>query len=282
MSDIFQVNVGDLRVTALPDGHIPLPRDIFLDVDENQFNAALNSAGLPIGNYDSPVNAFMIEKDGHVHLVDAGAGTLVPSLGKVSAQIIAAGYKLEQIETLIVTHLHPDHVGGTINADGDAIFPNATLVVHEADQAFWTNPDNRAAADDDGKSYFDLASQVLSIYQERVRLIVGEEQIFPGVTALPLPGHTPGHCGLVLSSENDQLLIWSDIVHMQYLQLKDPNVSVAFDVDAQSAAIQRKRILDQATTDNLLIAGMHLSYPGIGRVEKAADGQGYYFVPDHH
>ncbi|MCY4289907.1 MAG: MBL fold metallo-hydrolase [Aestuariivita sp.] len=279
MNGIYQVKVGDFRVTAISDGHIPLPRETFIGVDEDQFNAALTAASLPEGDYEAPINAFIVEQNGRVHLVDSGAGTLLPSLGKVGGRIIEAGYAPEQVETLFVSHLHPDHVGGATDDNGP-VFPNAALIVHEADHAFWTNPDNRASADDGAKLYFDIASNTLTAYQERLRLISGEEQVISGVTALPLPGHTPGHCGFTLSSGSDQLLIWSDIVHMQYLQLKDPNVAVAFDTDPQSAAIQRKKILDQAASDHLLVAGMHLAFPGMGQVEKAADGQGYWFVPN--
>lgn len=270
--------VGDIKVTMIGDGFMPATSDILPTVDEDQFQAALKDAGLPAGTYPNAINAFVLEIGGAVHLIDAGGAGMMPSVGLLAERLPQAGYSADQVKSLIVTHLHPDHILGATNDDG-AAFPNAEMIVSEADHAFWTNPDIKAGAPDEAKMYFDMAVGAVNAYGDRLRLFSGDADVMTGVTAVPLPGHTPGHCGMAISSNGEDLLIWSDIVHMQYLQFADPDVTVAFDIDPDAAAATRKKIFDQVATDRLRIAGMHLQYPGVGYVEKAGSG-GYRLVHD--
>jgi len=276
---IHSFDVGSIKLTMIADGVIPLPAEIFPTLDEDVFRSTLSRVGVSSDTFPAAVNAFVIEIDETVHLVDAGAGsTIAPTLGKVSERLGTAGYAPEQIQSLIVSHLHPDHIGGAVS-EGRAVFPNAEMIVSETEHAFWTDPDNRANAPEDSQPFFDMATGAINAYEDRLRLLSGEADVITGITALPLPGHTPGHCGFAISSGRDNLLIWADIVHMQHLQFNDPEVYLAFDVDPEQAVATRKKVLDQVAVDNLAIAGMHLLYPGTGQVEKKTSG-GYQFIQD--
>jgi glyoxylase-like metal-dependent hydrolase (beta-lactamase superfamily II) len=178
---------------------------------------------------------------------------------------------------VLATHLHPDHVGGLIDDQGRAVFPNAELVVHEAEPRFWNDDTVMANAPDDMKAFVTLARTTMAAYGNRMRQ-VSQGEVLPGITAVPAPGHTPGHTGWLLSSGGDSLLIWGDIVHMPGVQFARPDVGVGFDVDGAQAIATRQRIMDMAATDRLRVAGMHLDFPAFGHV--ARTGQGYTFVPE--
>ncbi len=273
-SGYHQFNVGDLKVTMVSDGFFPMTADVLPTVDDDKLQDVLATAGLPAGIYESAVNAFIIDDGKDVHLVDAGGAGMVDSLGKLTENMAAAGYTPDQVKSLIVTHLHPDHIGGAV-VDGKAAFPNAEMVVSADDHGFWTNPDIKAGAPDDAKPFFEMAAGAVDAYSDRLKLIGDNKEVAPGVTSVSLPGHTPGHTGFILSSGNETLMLWADIVHMQYLQFDDPSVSLVFDIDPDLAVATRRKVLDQVATDNMKVAGMHLRHPGIGHVEKV--GSSYRF-----
>lgn len=270
--------VGDITVTAISDGHIDLAPALFSGVKESEFEAALKAAYLRPGAYTGSVNAFVIDTGSKTYIVDAGTGaSLGPTLGKLDANLAAAGFSASDISVLLATHLHPDHVGGSVK-DGKPVFENAEFVVSDADRAFWSNPANRAQADEPAKAFFDLATASLKAYGDRVRVVAGGAEAVPGIAAVALPGHTPGHTGYRVTSGKDTLLIWGDIVHAAPLQLPRPELTLSFDVNQPLAAKTRKALLQQVAADRTLVAGAHLPFPGIGHIEAVKDG-GYRFVP---
>ncbi|MEO0831485.1 MAG: MBL fold metallo-hydrolase, partial [Pseudomonadota bacterium] len=177
---------------------------------------------------------------------------------------------------LLVTHLHPDHVGGRVGETSVAL-PNAEMVVGTQDHSFFTSEEMKAQAPDGFKPFFDMAVAAAGQFGERVTLIDGEASIAPGITAMPLPGHTPGHMGFMLESGGEQLLIWGDILHVPAVQFARPDVTLAFDADPDTARASRTKVLDMVATDKLMVAGMHMSFPGLGYVERASEG--YRLVP---
>jgi glyoxylase-like metal-dependent hydrolase (beta-lactamase superfamily II) len=270
--------VGDFIITALSDGSVDLAPELFGGVKEKEFHEALKAAYLKPGAYKGSVNAFIIDSGSKTYLVDAGTGAaLGPTLGKLEANLTAAGFSPPDIATLLVTHLHPDHIGGSFK-DGKPVFANAEFVVADADRAFWSNPANRSQADEAAKAFFDMATASLQAYGERVRIVADGAEAVPGITAVELPGHTPGHTGYRVASGGDTLLIWGDIVHAAPLQLPRPERTLSFDVNQPLAAKTRKALLKQVAADRTLVAGAHLPFPGIGYIEAAKNG-GYRFVP---
>jgi glyoxylase-like metal-dependent hydrolase (beta-lactamase superfamily II) len=157
------------------------------------------------------------------------------------------------------------------------LFPNAELLMHEAEPAHWRDDARRSKADERKRMYFDTARKRLDAYAGQLRTIAGGD-VFPGIEAIPIPGHTPGHTAYSISSGSESLLIWGDIVHVPEVQIARPEVGIAFDTDQEEAAKTRRRILDMVATDHVLVAGMHLNFPGYAHVVR--DGSSYALVPE--
>jgi len=271
--------VGAAKVTAISDGYLPIGPETLSGVDADTFKDRLEGVHMNPESHLTGVNSFLIETGDKRILIDAGSGNAMgPTLGNLSTSLPALGIDPASITHLIATHLHPDHVGGVL-PEGQNIFSNAELIVSQDDLAFWTNPDMAAAAPDGFKFFFDLASNVVSSFGDRIKPVSGEADLGMGLTALPMPGHTPGHMGIMLEDSNEQLLIWGDIIHVAPVQLADPTVTIAFDTDGETAAKTRARVMDMATTDKLLIAGAHMSFPSVGYLEKADTGYRWFDAP---
>ncbi len=267
---ICRKRIGSTIVTALSDGYFGMAFDVFLGLDPAEGEALLRGAHRP-----SPprieVNAFLLEHRGKRILVDTGCGAhLGPTVNMLRANLAAAGVNGAAIDAILCTHIHPDHTNGLINGSGEPVFPNAEVYIHNSDAAFWLSEENRAKAPDALKIQFDWARASFAPYKDRVRLI-GSGEVLPGVDAIALPGHTPGHCGYVVHSDGEALLIWGDAVHSISIQAARPDVTFAADVDGDMARDTRLRLFDQVVTDRLLITGMHLDSPGFGYLTRDAN-----------
>lgn len=270
--------VGDRAVTALLDGALQIDRSQLTGVDDEAYEAAMRDAYRDPASYRSAVNGFLVDAPEGVILVDAGTGTAMgPDLGRLPDNLQAAGVAPEDVTLLIATHLHPDHVGGAV-VDGAARFPNAEMVVHRADRDFWLDEATRNAAPAEAQPFFDLAASVVEAYGDRLRIVEGDEEVAPGLTTMHLPGHTPGHMGVMLDGGGDAgLLMWADIVHVPPVQFAMPQVTIGFDTDPSQAAETRAAILDRVASDRLMVAGAHMTFPGLANI--ATDGDGYRDVP---
>ena len=169
----------------------------------------------------------------------------------------------------------PGSRDGLPTADGKVAFPNAEVAVSELDYKFWLDEGIASRAPSDMQGFFKLARDAMKLYGDRVKRFTAPTEVSPGVQALPAPGHTIGHTMYRISSGKDQLLIWGDIVHVQALQFARPGASLAFDSDQAQAAATRKRVFDMSAKDGVMVAGMHLSFPGLGYVERGAGGYAY-------
>jgi glyoxylase-like metal-dependent hydrolase (beta-lactamase superfamily II) len=275
---VYHRRVGAITVTALNDGHQDVAMSTVLGIPAEEAAAMLHAAYRPVPRRTA-VNAFLIRSGGRVALVDTGCGPARPTVGRVAANLAAAGLGPEQVDVVLLTHMHPDHWGGLSDATGTPRFPGAELKLHQAEHAHWHDDAAMGRLADPARRemFFLDARRRLAPYRDRMTLFTGGE-VFPGVTALPLPGHTPGHTGFLISSGRDSLLIWGDIVHVPELQVPRPEVVMAVDVDPTAAEATRRRIFDQVAADRLAVAGMHLHFPAFAHL--ARGGGGYSLVPD--
>jgi glyoxylase-like metal-dependent hydrolase (beta-lactamase superfamily II) len=268
--------IGDIAVTALSDGVLATGLDVVLGIDKAEAERlAGKTAGEPV---DIAVNAFLLELNGRYVLVDAGSGnTLGPTLGKLTDNLRAAGIAPERIDTILLTHLHSDHSNGLVDDDERPIYPNAQLVLHEAEAAFWLDCDEASGASERIRRNIAKARVTTAPYRERMRA-VRDGEVLPGVSAMLLAGHTPGHTGWLIQSRNESLLIWGDLVHLASIQVPCPDAALVFDVDPQAACAMRRRMFDRVAADKLRLAGAHLDSPGFGMIVRK--GTGFAFEPD--
>lgn len=274
---VYHRRVGDVVVTAISDGFLDGTLDVLRNISQDEARRILADNFRPARR--TAVNAFLIWSAGRLALIDTGSGNyLQPTAGKVLANIAAARVDPAAIEAVLLTHMHPDHSAGLTDMTTlKRNFPNAELVMHENEPAHWFDDGRMAQGTDrEKKLYFQAGREQVAAYKDRWRLF-RQGEVFPGVIAIPRPGHTPGHTTYMISSGNDQLLIWGDTVHVPEVQTARPEVCVDFDTDKDMAASSRRKVFDIAATDRLLVSGMHLHFPGFAHL--ARSGTGYRLIP---
>jgi len=258
--------VGDLTITAVSDGYLHASFDFLVNIDPDDASRMQQDAG--IADYTSiHINCYLVRGGDRTVLIDAGAGGFKQWGGRLKNNLLLAGIQPSEIDAILLTHAHPDHVGGLMDASGEAVFANAELVAHHREVAFWQDDGILGRAPDRARGNFLVARKAFDGYRDRLRTIEGGE-VLPGITAMPLPGHTAGHTGYRFDSGDKSLLVWGDIVHFPQIQVPRPDVSIAFDQDAHLAADTRSRLLDCVAAEQLLIAGMHLGEPGFARIKR--------------
>jgi len=278
IAGVYHRRIGDIVVTAISDGYLDGTLDVMRNVDLEKARQTLSDAFRPARR--TSVNTFLIHSKGRIAIIDTGSGNyLQPTAGFVQRSLTAAGIDPKSIDTVLLTHMHPDHSAGLVDmSNGQLLFPNAELVMHENEPAHWFDDGAMAKVDERAaKLYFQAGREQVAPYKDRWRLFKGGE-VFPGVTAIPRPGHTPGHTTYMISSVNEQLLIWADTVHVPEVQTARPEVCMDFDTDKELAADSRRKVFDMVATDRLLVTGMHLHFPGFAQVVR--DGAGYRLIPE--
>jgi glyoxylase-like metal-dependent hydrolase (beta-lactamase superfamily II) len=262
--------IGDIEVTALSDGVLAAPLDVVLGMERSEAERlAGKGPGEPV---HISVNSFLLRLSGRLVLVDAGSGnTMGPTLGKLPDSLRATGVEPAAIDTILLTHLHPDHSNGLVDDAGAAVFPNAGIVLHETEAGFWLDRDPASGASERIRRNIAKAAVTTAPYRARMRTVRAGE-VMPGVSALPLPGHTPGHTGWLVQSGREGLLIWGDVVHLAAIQVGRPDTGLVYDVDPQAACATRARMFDRAAADGFTVAGAHLDFPGFGRIVRRGTG----------
>lgn len=268
--DIHRFRVGALECVAVSDGIRPYPASMFfVNAPEAELREELAAVGDGPETVTSSYNCLAIRAGGEWAVVDTGIGPVNPSLGQLLPLLREAGIPPEEIATVVLTHGHPDHIGGLTDAEANPNFPNARYIMWRDEWEFWTS-DQRLAELPELMASF--ARKNLPPIAERVELLERETEILPGIRAFPTPGHTPGHMSLALRSQGERLWVLGDAI-LHPLHIRRLEWHAAFDMDPETARRTRRRLLERAVSEGIDLHGFHFHpAPGIGTVEFDADG----------
>jgi len=272
MTQVFRVSGFDVK--SFSDGILKTSLDFVLGMERAQSEELVGRTA--DGSLFIPVNSFLFKRGAATVLIDVGAGnTMQPTLGKLPSNLKAAGIDPSDVTHIILTHIHPDHANGLVDDEGEAVYPNAEVLVHAQELDFWM-------AENDG-SESDVVKRVrarnktnMKPYLERIRRMHEGEEVL-GCTPLLAPGHSPGHTCWRIGSGRDAFVAWGDLVHFSAIQISHPNAAVKYDLDPDLARRSRLRMLDMVATERLAVAGAHVTAPGFGYLKHK--GSGYAFEP---
>jgi glyoxylase-like metal-dependent hydrolase (beta-lactamase superfamily II) len=276
----YRFKVGTIDCIAVSDGTFTYPSSAFIANEPvDRFDQELEKHNLPPHEVLSPYTCLFINTGAHRLLVDTGAG-FAPTNGKLLDNLAAEGIRPQDIETVILTHGHADHIGGNADHTGHVTFPNARYVMWQSEWEFWTQeqPDLRAMPVDDQIKHLLVASAHAELppIQGHLDLIDRETEIVPGIHAIPAPGHTPGHMAISISSGQDQVLHIADTV-LHPILMEHPDWYPVFDLLAEQADTTKRQILDRAATDRALVLAFHFPFPSLGHVIQ--HGKGWQWQP---
>lgn len=278
----YRMTLGKLRITAVSDGTVTVPLDTLLThVSPEKLREAMARDALT-PQAETSINAYVIDDGKKRVLVDTGAGELFGrNGGQLLTNLAAAGYPAETIDTVLLTHIHADHSGGVSRA-GKPAFPKAEVFVDKRDVDFWLNPANVNRVEASQAHTFAESERTLRpvINAGRLKTFLAPATLPGGIRAESTAGHTPGSVLYRVESEGQTLVLWGDIIHAKAVQMPDPDVAIHFDVNQQQAVSTRERILRQAADQGYWVAAAHISFPGLGHVQR--DGQGYRWVPGNY
>ncbi|MBW4536335.1 MAG: MBL fold metallo-hydrolase [Pleurocapsa minor HA4230-MV1] len=276
---VYSFRLGEFTITALSDGTVPQDLDrVLTNANSTEVDQLLHHNFLT-NPVETSVNAFLVDTKDRQVLVDTGTGQLFgPGLaGKLQLSIKAAGYAPDEIDTILLTHIHADHSGGLVE-NGQLMFPTATVYVGKPDLDLWLDPTNAERLNLE-RRYFNEAVKTVKPYLDagKLKSFSGETAILPGITAYPTPGHTPGHSFYLVESGDESIEFCGDLIHFGSLQFANPEIAVVYDVDAKAAAEQRTKQFARLEKSRRLIATAHLPFPGVGHIR--AEDRSYTWVP---
>jgi len=276
----YSLRVGDVRITALTDGTLPVDLHKLLRGATPEDVDALLARSFQRNPAETSINAFLINLPGHQILVDTGAGQLFgPGTGgRLIESLTTQGVNPEDVTDVLLTHAHSDHAGGLVK-DGQRVFPNAIVHIGKPDIDFFFDDSNQEKTGYK-RAYFDIARLTLQPYMDadKVQTFSTTQEILPGITATLHPGHTPGSAFYRLSSAGESLTFVGDLIHSLAVQFPRPGVTITFDQDQSQAASVRQAQFASFARERTMIGAPHLPFPGLGYVRNGATG-GYDWVP---
>lgn len=279
-SGVYRYNLGSYQLTALYDGvwYVPIDEKFVRNASSTEVNDALAAAFLPPRILPISFTALLVNTGAKLVLIDTGtAGQITDTAGSLLDNFKSAGIDPKAVDTILISHFHPDHIDGIKTKDGARIFPNAEVVVPEPEWDFWMDDANMSKAEGAVKRYFLNARRIFKDIAKDVRRFKPGNEVAPGIVSVAAYGHTPGHTAFAIHSGNQSMLAMSDTVRNPYLFARHPDWQPAFDMDGPQAVETRRRMLDRVAADRMLIEAYHFPFPACGHIAKTASG--YEFVP---
>jgi len=280
----YRRRIGSFEVTAIYDGAWLRTIDAafvrnadFADVQKALADSFQAPATLTV-----PFTSLVVNTGSKLVLIDTGTGgqfvSFAPQSGIWQSNLAAAGIDPRRVDSILISHGHPDHINGIKTKDNALAFPNAEIFIAAPEWAYWLDDANLAKAADTARPQFLNAQRIFRDIGKRVTQFEGERELVPGITTVAAPGHTPGHCAFAIASGNQSLLVLSDVTNNPYLFARHPEWQAVIDVEGPRAVETRRQLLDRAAADRMLVQGYHYPFPAIGHIARA--GGGYDFVPE--
>jgi glyoxylase-like metal-dependent hydrolase (beta-lactamase superfamily II) len=273
--------LGDAEVTVVSDGPLPLgdPSGTFTGVPKEEVKKMLSDNFLNPDSVTLEQNSPVVNTGDKLILFDTGMGTskaFGPTTGQQQKNLAAAGIKPEDIDAVVCSHAHIDHIGGLVGADDKPLFPKAQVYIAQSDFDFWTDEGKLGSP---LKDFIIHARKNLMPVRDRIVFIKDNQEFLPGVTALSAPGHTVGHTIYMVSSKGKSFCFLGDLSHHSVLLLEKPRMEFAYDSDPKQAAASRVKMLDMLAAQKIPVMSYHFAWPGYGHVAKNGDGFRYYPEP---
>jgi glyoxylase-like metal-dependent hydrolase (beta-lactamase superfamily II) len=277
---VYRLKLGDYQLTALFDGvwYLPIDDKFVRNAGAAEVNQALAAAFLPPSVLPISFTALLVNTGSKLVLIDTGtAGQIADTAGSMLDNLKVAGIDPRAIDTILISHFHPDHIDGIKTKDGAKVFPNAEILVPEPEWDFWMDDANMTPAEGAVKRYFLNARRIFRDIASEVRRFRPGAEVAKGIVSVPAYGHTPGHTAFAIHSGNQSMLAMSDTVRNPYLFARYPDWQPTFDMDGPQAVAARRQMLDRVVADRMLVQGYHFPFPACGHIVKTAAG--YDLVP---
>jgi glyoxylase-like metal-dependent hydrolase (beta-lactamase superfamily II) len=284
-SGYIKFKLGKLELLVVTDGHIFIhpAQPIFAPgIDSVKVKEALADNFMSDGAVDAAINILVIKKEERIIIIDTGSGSAIgDQAGRFLKNLNAAGIRPEEITDVFVTHLHVDHIGGILDADGKLAFKNARYCLSQKEYNFWMSktPDfSQSKNKNSNEGSIVLARNTISAIKDKLNLYNFSETLFDCITANQAEGHTPGHPVLKIFSENESITHIVDTVHTTLL-LSHPEWGTEWDIDFNKGVSTRRKILKEQLMSKGLTMSCHLPWPGLGYITRKGDGYGWTQMP---
>jgi glyoxylase-like metal-dependent hydrolase (beta-lactamase superfamily II) len=279
-ASIYRYKLGDFEMTAIHDGVWirPIDEKFVRNVPFDEVQKVLTDAFLPKDKLPIPFTTLLVNTGSKLILLDTGTGgQLTPTAGTMTANLVAAGIDPKRVDVIVISHFHPDHINGIKTKDNELVFANAEILVPAPEWAFWMDDAKMSTAPEGLKGNFLNVRRVFGNIAKDVRRYEPGQEVAPGITSIAAYGHTPGHTAFAVASGSQSMLVLSDTTNHPWLFAKNPEWQAIFDMDGNMAVDTRKKLLDRAAADRMLVQGYHFPFPASGYIGR--DGKGYNFVP---
>jgi len=277
---VYRYKIGDFELTALYDGvwNRPIDEKFVRNAPFEAVQKALADSFLSTDRLPIPFTALLINTGSKLVLLDTGsAGQIAPTAGTMTANLAAAGIDPKSIDIIVISHFHPDHINGIKTKENELVFPNAEILVPAPEWAYWMDDGRLSSAPEDLRGAFLNARRIFGDIAKDVRRYEPGREVAPGIVSMAAYGHTPGHTAFAVASGGRSMLVLSDTTNHPWLFARNPEWQPAFDIDGSMAVDTRRKLLDRAVADRMLVQGYHFPFPASGYI--ARDGKGYNFVP---
>ncbi len=275
----YRSKLGSYEITVISDGYGVIPKidGFVINATPEEVRATLAAQFLPTDRIQVPFNTLVVNTGSKLVLIDTGIGDMgPPTTGTWMKNFRAAGFKPEDVDIVVLSHLHPDHINGLRLKDGTEVFPEAEIKINETELNYWTK-DAPAASSTITQGYAKAVDRVLGPKLKHLTMYKWGEEVAPGITSIGAPGHTPGHSMFAIASGGATFMAVSDITNVPYLFAKHPDWSVLYDNDPVLARATRHKMLDMLASEKAGVGFYHASFPSFGSIER--EGSGYNLVP---